>query len=183
MPNPYKLTERAKDELRNRSHEKLNKLFPDGPSDEMVRRITREKEAIGNSPSAYALLIISKTMRVLREHQFKVFLTGNWECSYYAWLLGLTQDDPIWLATHYQKIGFRLKELVRDGCLSSPLEIEISPGWGKMACLDLLRIHAREWGFGLWKQANDGWKLISEECRPDDIYAGDAPIIKIIARD
>lgn len=180
MSNPYKVTDEVLYELQNRSKEKLNQLFPEGPPSEVVKRIKREEEELRSNPYTYALLITHEVIQELRYHRFSANLEGDWFCSYYAYLLDMTIDDPIWLAADYQSIGFRMKQFVRDGCNESPIQIEISPGWGKSACFELLKQCAKKWCFWLAECQEGGWKLINRGFREDDIFAAHAPIIQII---
>lgn len=180
MSNPYKVTDEVLYELHNRSKEKLNQLFPEGPSSEVVKRIKREEEELRSNPYTYALLITHEVIQELRYHRFSAYLEGDWFCSYYAYLLDMTKSDPIWLASDYQSIGLRMKQFVRDGCNESPIQIETSPGWGKSACLELLKQCAKKWDFWLAECQEGGWKLINRGFREDDIFAAHAPIIQII---
>ena len=180
MSNPYMITESAMKELHSRTNKRINQLFPEGPPSEVVKRIKREEEELRSNPYTYALLITHEVIQELHYHRFSANLEGDWFCSYYAYLLEMTIDDPIELASYYKSMGFRTKQLVRDGCNESPIQIEISPGWGKSACLELLKQCAKKWDFWLAECQEGGWKLINRGFREDDIFAARAPIIQII---
>lgn len=180
MGSPYKVSDSTINELNSRSHEKIKQLFPDGPPCDIAKRINREVEALESSPSTYGLLIADEVIKELRHHRFSAFLDGDWECSYYAWLMNLIREDPFETALYYQSMGLRMKQIIRDGRITSPIKISVVPGWGKTACLELFRLRAQEWGFWLWECSEGCYKLISLGNRPDDIYATHAPIIQIV---
>lgn len=178
--NPHRVTEETIGELHNRSQQKLKQLFPGGIPGDIHKRMNREMSALAGSPYIYALLIADEVIKELRKYNFAVELTGDWVVCYYTWLLGLTGDDPFAVAKYFQSIGWRIKQLIRDKCIESPMEIAVSPTWAKPACLELLRIHANDWGFWVWEGPDGNFKLINLSCRPDDIYAACAPVIRIV---
>lgn len=178
--NPYKATKETIEELHNRSQQKLKQLFPEGTDEAVQRRMKREMTALTLSPYIYALLIAEEVFKTLREHRFSIYLEGEWFCCYYAWLLGLTEYDPLAMAQDYRNMGLWMKQFIGDQCVESPLEIAVSPNWAKPACLELLRLHAQEWGFWLYECPDGGYKLINLNHRPDDMYAAGAPVIRIV---
>lgn len=179
MADPYKLTAQAMSDLRSRTHEKIKRLFPEGAPEEIMKRIDREEQALWNSPVTYGLLIVHEAIQVLRYHRFTAILEGDLDLSYYAWLMDLTEPDPYDMALCYQDMGLRIRQIIEDGRISAPIEISVTPAWGKPACLELLRMYADKWGFWLWECPDGGWKLISLSHSPEDIYAANAPIIRI----
>lgn len=182
MSNAYKVTDEAMKKLHDYSRGKLSELFPYGPPDDIVKRLNREEAILRGSPNLYGLLIAYKVIKTLRYHRFKSYFYGDWFCSYYVWLMGLTEENPIELALYYRDIGLQMKQLVRDNCVDSPIEIAVLSGVEKAACLELIRQYAKEWGFWISQCDNtkNDWKLINECYHDDDIYAKYAPVIRII---
>lgn len=182
MMDPYKVNKAVVDELNIRARRKLHQVFPEKVPPEIITRLKREEAALLYTPYTYALLIVDEAIKEFRKYRFKTDLSGGWCCCYYAWLLNLIDTDPTWLAKYYQSFGWKIKQLVRDKCIEEPMEIAVSPGWAKPACLELLRLRANEWGFYLW-ECPEGWKLISISHRPDDLYAAYAPIVRVVDDD
>ena len=123
MSNPYAITEQAINELRERSTEKLKKLFPQGVPQEILKRINREESALRTNPNIYSLLIVDDVIKTLRRHKFSATVDGDWFSSYHAWLLDLTEYNPIDIQLCYRDMGLCAKQFIRDDCVSSPIEI------------------------------------------------------------
>ncbi|MBQ7974079.1 MAG: hypothetical protein IJ300_00110 [Clostridia bacterium] len=184
MSNPYVITEQAINELRERSTEKLKKLFPQGVPQEILKRINREESALRTNPNIYSLLIVDDVIKTLRRHKFSATVDGDWFSSYHAWLLDLTEYNPIDIQLCYRDMGLCAKQFIRDDCVSSPIEIYLSPEYGKSMCVDLTRMYAHKYDFWVseYPGQTDSFMLINECYRADDIYANYAPIIKIVDR-
>lgn len=178
--NPHKVTATAIEDLYRRSEKRIEQLFPKGVPANVAKRKNREGIALQGTPYTHALLIVDEVIKTLRKHRFTAILDGDWFCCYYAWLLDLVEEDPMWLARDYQNLGWGVKQFYRYKCLVSPLVIRLEPGWGKSACLELLRIHADQWGFWVWESPEGNFRLISIDYRPDDMYATYAPAIRIV---
>ena len=173
LKNPYQVSPDAIDELHRRSHAKEKRLFPNYPPCEIIRRTNRELEALWDSPATNGLLIAAQMIDHLRSRGVEVYLTGDWECSYYVWLMDLTKNDPRQLGASFQK-------LIHDGIISAPIRIEVAEEKYKKRCSILLKQYAEKWGFYLHPEKENTWRLISAGYRPDDIYARYAPVVEIV---
>ncbi len=172
MSNPYKVTEQVIAELRQRYKKTLKSIFPQGVPPEIQKRIEREEAALMTTPNTYGLLVVDEVIKTLRRHNFVARVDGDWFSSYIAWLLDLTVDNPIDV------------RLIRDDCVSSPIEIALFPEYGKSLCQELIEMFAHKYDFWISKcpKQKDCIMLINECYRADDIYAKCAPIIKMVDR-
>ena len=182
MSNPYIITEQVMKELRQRYEKKLKSIFPQGVPLEIQKRINREEAALMYSSNTYALLVVDEVVKMLRKHNFIARVEGDWFSSYIAWLLDLTEDNPIDLRLYYRDIGFCCKQFIRDDCVSSPIGIYLSPKYGESLCRELIEMVARKYYFGVSEHSGkkDNYKLIEECYRDNDIYAKYAPVIEIV---
>ena len=121
MSNPYIVTEEVMKELRQRYEKKLISIFPQGVPPEIQKRIEREETALITNPNTYSLLVVDEVIKTLRRHNFVARVEGDWFSSYIAWLLDLTEDNPIDLQLYYRDIGLCCKKFIRDDCVSSPI--------------------------------------------------------------
>lgn len=143
--NAYELTGWAMNDLHERSHSKMHRLFPDRPPYDIVRRINREVETLWGSPYAYALLIADDAIKALRAKRICPWLTGDWENSYYGFLMDIVERDPLTLG--------------RDAPFAdSPIRIRIPSQHGQQ-CLEQLLLAAQRFGFYL-RKAQDHWLLL-----------------------
>lgn len=182
MGDPYVVTEQVMKELRQRYEKKLNSIFPQGVPSEIQKRIQREEVALMSTPNTYSLLVVDEVIKTLRKHNFVARIEGDWFSSYIVWLLELTEDNPIDLRLYYRDLGFCSKQLIRDDCLSSPIDITLDLEYGKSLCRELLEMVARKYYFWVSEcyEKKERFKLIEECYRDDDIYAKHAPAIEII---
>jgi hypothetical protein len=182
MSNPYIVTEEVMKELRQRYEKKLISIFPQGVPPEIQKRIEREETALITNPNTYSLLVVDEVIKTLRRHNFVARVEGDWFSSYIAWLLDLTEDNPIDLQLYYRDIGLCCKQFIRDDCVSSPIGINLSPQYGESLCRELIEMVARKYCFWVSERSGkkDIYKLIEECYRYDDIYAKYAPTIKIV---
>lgn len=179
--NPYKVTKQAMNEIDSRTQEKIRQLFSNEIPDEIAKRLSRERRVLQSTPYTYALLIADSIIKEFEHYNLSADLGGDWTCSYYAWLLELTSEDPIREAAKYRcYFGLEMKKMIRDRCFESPVEIYVSPKWMRGACVELPDKYAKEWGFWICECPNGKWKLINECFRENDIYAARAPVIQII---
>lgn len=178
--NPYKVTKQAMNEIDSRTQEKIRQLFPNGIPDEIAKRLSRERRVLQSTPYTYALLIANSIVKELERYNMSADIYGDWYCSYYAWLLDLTSEDPIEVVAMERYFGLETRQLIRDRCFESPVEIYVSPKWIRCACVELLDKYAKEWGFWICECPNGKWKLINECFRENDIYAARAPVIQMI---
>lgn len=179
MSDPYKITNRELREIKDHCRDKIKACFPDGLPVDKELRFNRELEALKTSPYTYALLVAYDVIKGLRYHRFRSFVDGKWACSYIAWFLGLTEDDPIYLSKCYREMGIEMIEFVRDECYISPIEIFVTSELGEAACLKLLDICAHNREFWIYEFKKGQYKLINAYYRKDDLYANRAPIIQI----
>ena len=93
----YELTGAAMNDLHARGRKKLDVLLPQWEKGDLSRRISwvnREVEALWSSPYAYALMVVDSAMGAMGNHGKPVRLLGAWEKSLYAWLMGMTREEP-----------------------------------------------------------------------------------------
>lgn len=182
MSDPYVVTEQIMKELRQRYEKKLKSIFPHSVPPEIQKRIEREEAALATNSNAYSLLVVDEVIKTLRRHNFVANVEEDWFSSYIAWLLDLTEDNPIDLRLYYRDIGLCAKQFIRDDCISSPIGIYLSPKYGESLCLELIEMVARKYYFWVSDRSGkkDTYKLIEECYRDDDIYAKYAPTIKIV---
>ena len=138
----YQLTGAAMNDLHARSHEKSQKLVPEGQPLSRVKVSNRELAALWESPAVYALLIADEVIKDLRMAGFTAYLGGAWKNIYYAYLMDLTEEDPI-------AAGLSSKALTRKGYIDAPLHICI-PREAEQLCREKLQAYAAAWGFWLY---------------------------------
>lgn len=155
---PYELTGHALNRLHESSHEKIKALFPDWPPYETVKRINRELEALWESPYAYGLLVVSGAVERLEKLGITAKLTGPWQDSYYAYLMGMTDREP------------------QEGpatWLDRPLQLQTDD---EQACREALLLAA--WKYGLYVRQSGPQDLLLLE--PDLDTHPQAPVIRLL---
>ena len=176
--NPYKVTERAMDELHDRILPQIPKIFREEAFDRVAWRVHQEEKALRCCPYTYALLIVDEVIKELRYHRIEAVLYDNWCCSCCAWLLNLTIEPQTELVGFYWNDDAELPPF--DDAEALSMRMIVAPKWGRYVCLEMLRKHAMEWGFWIWECPDGSLKLIGLDHEPDDLYAASAPIINII---
>ena len=182
MSEPYKVTKQAMKELRQRYEKKLKSTFPEGVPPEIKKRIEREEAALMSCPNTYGLLVADEVIKTLGNHNFRASVEGQWSSSYLVWLLDLQDMDPNEARMVNRYFGIEDTQFIRDNCMLSPIEIDMSLDYGKSLCRDLIEIVAHKYYFWVSEcpDQKDTFRLIDECYRDDDIYAKYAPTIKIV---
>ena len=160
---PYELDGVALNELHRRSHGKIEVLFPQWPPFPVVRRINRELEAIWDSPYAHALLVADDAMKALEAKGISVTLRGLWRESYYVYLMGMTDQEP-------------LRELEPAAFVHAPILLQIS-AWDEQACRKALLLAAWKHRFSVRAQGNSDLLLLPPDQNPNP----DAPVFRFLS--
>ena len=174
---PYALDDQSLNELHRRSHEKIETLFPDWPPYPTVQRINRELEALWTSPYAHALLVADDAMKVLEKKGILVTLRGLWCQSYYVYLMGMTDQEPLGMPDPSVLVG-------------GPILLQVAAK-DEGACREALLLAAWEHGFSLGAEGDNGLILLPPErsCVQWDCFAfgkmGDAqptnaPVVRLL---
>lgn len=159
---PYEPDEQTINELHRRSHDKIEKLFPQWPPYPVVQQINRELQELWDSPYAHGLLVADDARKSLEKKGVFVTLRGLWSQSYYAYLMGLTDQEPLTMSDP--------AVFIRE-----PIMLQI-PAKAEGACREALLLAAWDHGFSLRAQGEDALLLLP----PDQSPAADAPVFRIL---